>query len=63
MPELDSDRALPEELAKAIREGDLAAAKERNMFVMQSADQIWVPYATPGGMLARLLVEREAKRQ
>jgi len=44
-------------------EGDLAAAKERNMFVMQSADQIWVPHATPGGMLARLLVEREAKRQ
>jgi len=38
-------------------EGDLAAAKERNMFVMQSADQLWVPHATPGGMLDRLLKE------
>ncbi|MCK5676048.1 MAG: hypothetical protein KAH99_03430, partial [Verrucomicrobia bacterium] len=34
---------------------NLVAAAERNMFVMQSADQLWVPHATPGGMLTRLL--------
>lgn len=39
------------------RTGDLAAAEDRNRFVMEHADKLWLPYVTPGGMLDRLLVE------
>jgi len=41
------------------RKGDLAAAKERNTFVMKTADKLWLPHVTPGGMLDRL--RRELK--
>ncbi len=53
LPALDSNRILILEMKNPA--GNLVAAAERNMFVMQSADQLWVPHATPGGMLTRLL--------
>ena len=37
------------------RDGDLAAAKQRNQFVIQNADHLFVPHLTPGGMLDQLL--------
>ena len=43
------------------REGDLAAAEQRNRFVIKEADNLWVPYASPGGMLDRLLQARVAQ--
>ena len=39
------------------RDGDLAAAEQRNRFVLQHADRLFVPHVTPGGMLDRLLRE------
>jgi hypothetical protein len=39
------------------RAGDLAAAEQRNRFVIQNADKLWTPHITPGGMLDRLLKE------
>ncbi len=42
------------------RSGDLAAAEERNRFVIQKSDQLWVPHITPNGMLDRLLKESNA---
>ena len=37
--------------------GGLAAAEARNRFVLERADQRWIPYVKPGGMLDRLLRE------
>ena len=39
------------------RDGDLAAAEQRNRFVLQHADRLFVPHVTPGGMLERLMKE------
>ncbi len=39
------------------RAGDLAAARQRNRFVMQTAGQLWMPHTTPGGMLDQLAIE------
>ena len=39
------------------RDGDLAAAEARNRFVVEHAEELFVPYATPGGMLERILKE------
>ncbi len=39
-------------------EGNLAAAEQRNRFVLENAKQLFIPYVTPGGMLDRLLKER-----
>lgn len=39
------------------RAGNLAAAEERNRFILQNADRLWIPHVTPGGMLDRLLKE------
>jgi len=36
-------------------DGDLAAAEERNRFVMKNADDLWIPYVSTGGMLSRLM--------
>jgi putative transposase len=41
------------------REGNLAAAEERNRFVLERADARWLPYVSPGGMLDRLVKEVE----
>ena len=38
----------------------LAAAEERNRFVIQNADKLWIPYVSKGGMLDRLLKEMNA---
>jgi REP element-mobilizing transposase RayT len=37
------------------RDGDLAAAEERNTFVMRTAAKLWIPHISPGGMLATLI--------
>ncbi len=39
------------------RAGDLAAAEQRNRFVIQNAEKLWTPHIAPGGMLDRLLKE------
>lgn len=44
------------------RKGDLAAAEDRNRFVIEYADKLWLPHVTPGGMLDRLLKDQEARR-
>ncbi len=44
------------------REGDLAAAEQRNRFVVEHADELFVPHVTPGGMLERLLNEKKMGR-
>ncbi len=38
--------------------GNLAAARQRNRFVIEHADTLFTPHVTPGGMLDRLLRER-----
>jgi len=52
LPALEANRMLILEMKNP--EGDLAAAKDRNAFVMRYADRLWIPHATPGGMLNRL---------
>jgi len=39
------------------RDGNLAAAEQRNRFVMEHADNLWLPHINPGGMIDRLLTE------
>jgi predicted TIM-barrel fold metal-dependent hydrolase len=39
------------------RDGDLAAAEQRNRFVIEHSDTLFVPHTTPGGMLDKLLKE------
>ncbi|MDF7807285.1 hypothetical protein P4E94_07545 [Pontiellaceae bacterium B12219] len=41
------------------RDGDLAAAEQRNRFVIEQADALFTPHVTPGGMLDRLLKENK----
>ncbi len=36
-------------------EGNLAAAEQRNRFVLEKAERLWTPHVTPGGMLDHLL--------
>ncbi len=43
------------------RDGDLAAAEARNRFVIENAEQLWLPHVTPGGMLDRLLSTLDAR--
>jgi hypothetical protein len=43
------------------RDGDLAAAEARNRFVIAEADTLFVPHVSAGGMLSRLLDEREER--
>jgi hypothetical protein len=42
------------------RDGNLAAAEQRNRFVIQNADKLWIPHISKGGMLDRLLKETNA---
>ena len=35
--------------------GDLAAAEQRNQFVIEQAAKLWLPHVNPGGMVDRLL--------
>jgi len=55
IPPLEENRMLILEMKD--RSGDLAAAEQRNRFVLQNADKLWIPHITPGGMLDRLLKE------
>lgn len=45
------------------RSGDLAAAEQRNRFVIQNADKLWTPYVSKGGMLDRLLKEMKTAHE
>jgi hypothetical protein len=38
-------------------DGDFAAAEQRNRFVLERADELWLPHVTRGGMLDRLIRE------
>ena len=39
------------------REGALAAAEQRNRFVLEKAESLWLPHVKPSGMMDRLLKE------
>lgn len=52
---LESNRMLILEMRD--HTGNLAAAEQRNRFVMEHADTLWLPYVAPGGMLDRLVKE------
>jgi len=39
------------------RDGDLAAAEQRNRFVIENSDELFVPHTTQGGMLDNILKE------
>ena len=41
--------------------GDLAAAEQRNRFVLEQADQLWLPHVNPGGMIDRLVREMDVQ--
>ena len=58
---LENNRMLILEMKN--RDGNLAAARQRNEFVMQTADRLWLPHTTPGGMLDRLLRELDVKNK
>lgn len=38
-------------------DGNLAAARERNKFILQNSDELWLPHITPGGMLDKQITE------
>jgi len=42
-------------------DGDLAAAEQRNRFVLEHADKLWLPHVTPGGMLDRLVKDMQVQ--
>ncbi len=42
------------------RAGNLVAAEQRTRFVIQKADRLWTPHISKGGMLDRLLKEKQA---
>jgi len=58
---LENNRALILEMRN--RAGDLAAAEQRNRFVLEHADKLWLPHITSGGMLDQLVCELEAKEK
>ena len=41
------------------RTADLASAEARNRFVIENGDKLWTPHVSRGGMLERLVRERE----
>ena len=43
--------------------GDLAAAEERNRFVFEQAEKLWIPHITPGGMIDRLVREMNIQKK
>jgi REP element-mobilizing transposase RayT len=60
LPALEANRMLILEMRNS--DGDLAAAEARNRFVLQHADQLWLPHITPGGMLDRLVRARKGEK-
>jgi len=53
LPALEQNRMLILEMKNG--NADLAASRERNEFVMQQADKLWIPHTSPNGMLAQLI--------
>ncbi len=53
LPALETNRMLILEMRN--RDGDLAAAEQRNRFVLNCAEKRWIPHIAPGGMLDRLI--------
>lgn len=53
LPALEDNRMLILEMCN--RDGNLAAAEDRNRFVLQHADKLYLPHISPGGMLDRLV--------
>lgn len=43
------------------QDGNLAAAEQRNRFVLEKADALWLPDVSSGGMLERLVREMDVK--
>jgi hypothetical protein len=56
---LEENRALILEMRDTA--GDLAAAEQRNRFVLENADKLWLPHVTPGGMLDRLVRDMQVQ--
>ncbi len=54
LPGLEENRMMIMQISSDLA-GNLASAEERNRFVLKHADNIWLPYVTPGGMLERLV--------
>lgn len=52
-PALEDNRMLILEMKN--HDGNLAAAEDRNRFIIQNASRLYTPHITPGGMLDRLL--------
>lgn len=46
---------------KSFAPATLAAAEQRNRFVLEQADRLWLPHVTPGGMLDRLVREMQVQ--
>lgn len=44
-------------------DGNLAAAEQRNRFVLEHAVHLWLPHVTPGGMLDRLVREMKVEEK
>ena len=55
LPALEANRMLILEMRD--RDGDLAAAEERNRFVLDCAEKRWIPHVSRGGMLERLVAQ------
>lgn len=45
------------------RAGDLVAAEQRNRFVLERADGLWLPHVMPGGMLDRMIRELDLRKK
>ena len=57
LPALKQNRMMIMEMHNGA--GDLAAARERNEFVIQTAEKLWVPYKSTNGMLTNLIADSE----
>ncbi len=58
---LEENRALILEMRDL--SGNLAAAEQRNRFVLENADKLWLPHVAPGGMLDRLVREMNVQEK
>ena len=62
LPALEANRMLILEVCKGDTcvAASLAAAEQRNRFVIENADKLWTPHVSKGGMLDRLVRARPA---
>ncbi len=61
LPALEQNRMLILEMQN--ENGDLAASRDRNTFVMQVADELWIPHVSANGMLATLIGDMNVKNK